>query len=145
QEIDMMLNKQSGLLGVSGLTGDMRDLLAEEAENQDRRARLAVAIFAHRVRKYIGSYFVDLGGADAVVFTGGIGENSPVVRARICERLDSIGLTLDAGTNERMRDGETGVISTAASTLAAWVIPTNEELLIARDTYRVVENAPRRW
>ena len=145
QEIDMMLNKQSGLLGVSGLTGDMRDLLEEEAENEDRRARLAIEIFAHRVRKYIGSYFVELGGADAVVFTGGIGENSPDVRSRICRRLDSIGLVLDPGKNELMHDGETGAITTDESTLAAWVIPTNEELLIARDTYRVVENAPRRW
>ena len=79
-EIDTILNKQSGLLGLSGLTGDMRDLLAEEAENQDRRARLAIDIFCRRVRKYIGAYYADLGNAQAVVFTGGIGENSPVVR-----------------------------------------------------------------
>ena len=145
QETDSMLNKQSGLLGLSGLTGDMRELLEEEAEHEDRRARLAIDIFCHRVRKFIGAYFVTLAGADAVVFTGGIGENSPIVRRRICAGLESIGLELDLDRNEQLRQSGSGEITRDGSSLKAWVIPTDEELLIARDTYRVVSDAPRRW
>jgi acetate kinase len=139
QELDSMLNKRSGLLGLSGLTGDMRDLLEEVSENQDRRARLAIEIFCGRVRKYIGAYFAAMGGADSVVFTGGIGENSSVVRRLICTGLECIGLRLDPERNERIRDGESAQISAEDSTLKAYVIQTNEELLIARDTYRALE------
>jgi acetate kinase len=139
QEVTAMLNRQSGLLGVSGLTADMRDLLAEEAENGDRRARLAIDLFCHRVRKYVGAYLAALGGADAVVFAGGIGENAPEVRARICAGLEWLGLELDPGQNAAMVGGRRGPISPAGSRLAAWVIPTDEELLIARDTVRVVQ------
>jgi len=144
-ETDSMLNKQSGLLGLSGLTGDMRELLEEEAENQDRRARLAIDVFCYRVRKYVGAYHVALGRPAAVVFTGGIGENSPVVRRRITQGLESIGLELDEARNEEMRGGKAGQITRDGSNLHAWVIPTNEELLIARDTYRVIADAPRRF
>ncbi|TPW21042.1 MAG: acetate kinase [Elusimicrobia bacterium] len=144
-QIDTLLNKQSGLLGVSGLTNDMRELLEEERENGDRRARLAVDMFCARARKYIGAYLAAMGGADAVVFTGGIGENSAEVRARICKGLDWMGLTLDAARNKAMTAGKEGRISAEGARLAAWVIPTNEELLIARDTVRVVKGAPRRW
>ncbi len=140
-ELETMLNKQSGLLGISGLTADMRDLLDEEAESGDRRARLAIDVFCHRVRKYIGAYWVTLGGADALIFTGGIGENSPVVRRRICQNLKSIGLKLDPELNERTHGGEAGRISTDESRLQAYVIPTDEELLIARDTFRAVGGA----
>ena len=143
-EVDTMLNKQSGLLGLSGLTGDMRDLLDEEAENDDRRARLAVDIFCQRVKHYIGAYLAEMGGADAVVFTGGIGENSAPVRERICTGLEALGLTLDTERN-RAATGSTAEISTDGSRLRAFVIPTNEELLIARDTYRVLKDMPRRW
>jgi acetate kinase len=144
-EIDTLLNKQSGLLGISGLTSDMRDLLAEESENGDRRARLAIDVFCQRVRKYIGAYYAGMGGADAVVFTGGIGENAPIVRARACAGLERLGLTLDPVRNDAAMDGRTAEISSAESKLKAFVIPTNEELLIARDTVRVVQDAPRRW
>ncbi len=137
-EIDSMLNKQSGLLGVSGLTGDMRDLLAESAETGDRRARLAIEIFCYRVRKYIGAYVAVLGGADAVLFTGGIGANAPEIRRRALQGLECLGLRLDEERNEATVDGRTGEISAAGSTLRAFVIPTDEELLIARDTYRIV-------
>jgi len=145
QEIDSMLNKQSGLLGLSGLTADMRDLLEEEAEHQDRRARLAIEIFCQRVRKYIGAYYVALGGAQAAVFAGGIGENSPLIRRRICQGLESVGLHIDAARNDELASGESGEISAEGSTFRAFVIPTNEELLIARDTYRVIHDTPRRW
>ena len=142
-EVDTLLNKQSGLLGISGLTNDMRELIAEAHENNDRRARLAIEIFCDRARKYIGSYLAAMGGADAVIFTGGIGENSAEVRAKICEGLEWLGLDLDHERNAE-HHGE-GVISKADSRLAAYVIPTDEELLIARDTVRCVRGAPQRY
>lgn len=138
-EVDTVLNKQSGLLGVSGLTSDMRDLLAEVEENGDRRAQLAIDVFCDRVRKYIGAYSVQLDEVDAVVFTGGIGENAWTVREQICRGLDRIGLSLDPQLNRSMSGGKSGVISSAGSRLAAYVIPTNEELLIARDTVRALK------
>ena len=140
-EVESVLNKQSGLLGLSGMTSDMRELLAEEAEHADRRVVLALEVFCKRVRKYIGAYFADMGGADAVIFSGGVGENSPQIRARICRGLESIGLELDEQANARLT-GEAGVISRPGSRLEARVIPTDEELLIARDTLRLVSPAP---
>ncbi|MBI3299941.1 MAG: acetate kinase [Elusimicrobia bacterium] len=144
-QIDTLLNKQSGLLGVSGLTNDMRELLEEERENGDRRARLAIDMFCARARKYIGAYLAAMGGADAVVFTGGIGENSAEVRGRILKGLEWMGLSLDAARNKAMTAGKEGEVSAPGSRLKAWVIPTNEELLIARDAVRAVKGAPRRW
>ena len=144
-EVDTVLNKRSGLLGLSGLTSDMRDLLAEEAENDDRRARLAIDVFCRRVKRYIGGYLAEMGGADAIVFTGGIGENAAPVRERICTGLEAIGVVLDRDRNSSLAPGTAGEISTEQAALKAWVIPTYEELLIARDTYRVVEDIPRRW
>src|SRR5690606_11840768 len=132
-EVENLLNKQSGLLGISGLTNDMRELLAESEEHDDRRARLAIEVFCYRARKYIGSYVAALGGARAVVFTGGIGENAAAVRARICAGLEWMGLELDPGRNAEHAGGREGRISVEGSRLAAWVIPTDEELLIARD------------
>jgi len=145
QQVMTVLNKQSGLLGLSGLTSDMRELLEEEAANQDRRAKLAINIYCKRARGYIGRYYVDLGGADAVVFTGGVGQNSPEIRARICEGLECIGLRLDPERNKKVHDGEAGQISAKGCRLRAYAFPTNEELLIARDTVRVIEDAPREW
>lgn len=144
-EIDSVLNKQSGLLGISGLTGDMRELLEEEAENDDRRARLAIDMFCQRVRHYIGGYHAELGGADAVVFSGGIGENAVSIRSRITEGLEPLGLVLDGERNAKAVDGVTAEISRDNARLKAYVIPTNEELLIARDTCRVVRDVPRQW
>jgi acetate kinase len=145
QQIMTVLNKESGLLGLSGLTSDMRELLEEEAENQDRRARLAINIYCKRARSYIGRYHVDLGGADAVVFTGGIGQNSPDIRSRICEGLECIGLRLDPKKNTKIHSGQSGLITAKGSRLRAYAFPTNEELLIARDTVRVIEDVPRAW
>ena len=102
-EVVTFLNTQSGLLGISGLTNDMRELQAELNEHDDRRVRLAVEVFCYRARKYIGSYLAAMGGADAVVFTGGIGENSPDMRGRICEGLEWAGLKIDA--SEEPGDG----------------------------------------
>ncbi|MFH1724399.1 MAG: acetate kinase [Elusimicrobiota bacterium] len=144
-QVDTLLNKQSGLLGLSGLTSDMRELLAEEAENQDRRSRLAIDLFCARVQLYIGGYLAQMGGADAVIFTGGIGSNSAPVRERICAPLGCIGLSLDKGKNGAALPDECAHISADDSPLKVFVIPTDEELLIARDTVRVVKNIPRRW
>ncbi len=138
-QVEALLNKQSGLLGISGLTNDMRDLLAEAHEHDDRRARLAIEIFCYRARKYIGSYLAALGGADAVVFAGGIGENAAEIRANICDGLQWAGLTVDPAANAQLVGGREGRFSAEGSTLEAWVVPTDEELLIARDTFRVVQ------
>jgi acetate kinase len=145
QEAETLLNKQSGLLGISGLTNDMRELLDEAHENDDRRARLAIGIFCYRARKYIGAYLAAMGGADAVIFTGGIGENSAEVRASICQGLEWMGLELDAERNAAHTGGREGLISHDHARLAAYVIPTDEELLIARDTVRCVHGAPQRY
>lgn len=139
-EVESLLNKQSGLLGVSGLTHDMRELLHEVRENGDRRALLAIEIFCYRVRKYIGSYLAAMGGADAIVFTGGIGENSPEIRTRVCAGLEWMGLDLDPELNQRHVNGIEGEIHRQGSRLGAYVIPTDEELLIARDTVRCIQS-----
>ena len=136
-EVEYVLNKQSGLLGVSGLTADMRELLAEEGEHADRRAILAIELFCYRVRKYIGAYLAAMNGADAIVFAGGIGENAPRIRAQICRELDWLGINIDDQRNDALVSGE-GRIDREGSRTELWVIPTNEELLIARDTWRVV-------
>jgi acetate kinase len=139
-QVEALLNNQSGLLGVSGLTNDMRDLLAEANELQDRRARLAITMFCYRVRKYVGAYLAALGGADAIVFAGGVGENSAEIRGRVCEDLEWAGLTVDATANAALVGGREGRFSAEGSRLEAWVVPTDEELLIARDTYRVLSS-----
>ncbi len=140
-EVDTLLNTQSGLLGISGLTNDMRELQAELKEHDDRRVRLAIEIFCYRARKYVGAYLAAMGGADAVVFTGGIGENSADVRARICAGMEWAGLRLDAQKNQAAV-GREGLISGEDSKLLAYAIPTDEELLIARDAVRVILGVP---
>jgi len=140
-EVDTLLNTQSGLLGVSGLTNDMRELQAEFKEHDDRRVRLAIGIFCYRARKYIGAFLAGMGGADAIVFTGGIGENSPDVRAQICEGMEWAGLRLDEAKNQQTV-GREDKISAEDSKLLSYAIPTDEELLIARDTVRVILGEP---
>src|SRR5437667_1341084 len=105
-ETEALLNTQSGLLGISGLTNDMRVLLQAQAKHDDRRVRLAIEVFCYRARKYIGAFLACMGGADAVVFTGGIGENSPEIRARICHGLEWAGLRLDDNRNKQTRSEE---------------------------------------
>jgi acetate kinase len=144
-ELDALLNKRSGLLGISGLTNDMRDLLEEERLHHDRRAGLAIDLFCLRVKKYIGAYMAQMNGTDAVVFTGGIGENSAEIRGRICADLQALGIEIKPDINAAMVGGKEGEISAPESRVKVLVIPTNEELLIARDTVRCVRNAPRRW
>ncbi len=137
-EIESLINKQSGLLGISGLTNDMRELIAEAAENGDRRTRLAIDIFCYRTAKYIGSYLAAMNGADAIIFTGGIGENSPEVRRLICEKLVWMGIEINENLDEKFVHGRERIISRDSSRVKVYVIPTNEELLIARDTVRLI-------
>jgi acetate kinase len=141
-EVDNTLNKGSGLLGLSELSNDMRDLLAA-AEAGNEKAQLAVEVFVYRVAKYIGAYFTILPGLDAVVFTGGIGENSVPVRRKICQHLSRLGAVLDETRNHQAVGGITGPITTGDSRLPVWVVPTNEELMIARDTAAIVGGEAR--
>jgi len=136
-EVDTALNKASGLLGLSELSNDMRDLLSA-AEAGDAKARLAVDVFVYRVAKYIGAYFTILPALDAVVFTGGIGENSTPIRRAVCRYLARLGAALDETRNSQAVGGQAGPITTDACALPVWVIPTNEELMIARDTAAIV-------
>jgi acetate kinase len=135
--LDHLLNHESGLLGLSGQSGDVRQL--EEAAQGDARARLALDIFAYRARKYLGAYAAALGGLDAVAFTAGIGEHAPLVRQRICEGLDFLGICLDPGRNEQARGQGPARISTDEGAVAVWVLPTDEEREIARQTAGLVE------
>ena len=140
-QVQSMLNSHSGLLGISGLTNDMRVLLEERSMHEDHRVRAAIEVFCYRVRKYIGAYLSAMDGADAVVFTGGIGENSPAIREQICTGLEWAGLRLD-GERNRSLPGKEGAVTADGSTLMAYVIPTDEELLIARDTVRLILGIP---
>lgn len=135
-EIDKMMNKKSGMLGVSGVTSDNQEILRMAAEGNER-AQLVVNMYVHQMVKFIGSYVAAMGGADAIVFTGGIGENTALYREMVCEKLGFLGITLD-GEQNKLR-GEEIMISTADSKVKVFVIPTNEELVIARDTLAIVE------
>ena len=137
-ETDTILNKKSGVLGISGVGSDDRDVSAAEA-NGNERAHLARSIQKYQVRKLIGSYVAAMNGVDAIVFTGGIGENTIDLRADVCNNLSYLGVELDAEANEIMRRGKEGEISTANSKVKVYVLPTNEELVIARDTKAIVE------
>jgi acetate kinase len=132
-EIDNLLNKKSGLLGLSGKSNDVRTVLAAEAAG-DRRAALAMSIYCYRVKKYIGAYSAAIGRVPAVVFTAGVGENAAGVRARILENLEPLGYVLDAEKNSAAAGSELDVAA-ASSPIRILVVPTNEELVIAEDTY----------
>ena len=130
-EIDTYLNKKSGVLGLSGLSSDFRDL-EDAADKGNERAKLAIDVFAYTVRKYIGSYVAAMGGVDAIVFTAGLGENSPRIRDQICNGLEFLGTRIDPAKNAVR--GKEQEISVEGSKVKLFVIPTNEELMIARDT-----------
>jgi len=136
-DVDKALNKESGLLGLSGLSNDMRDLL-EHRDKGSESAELAVDMFVYRLVKYVGAYWMALPKVDAVILTGGIGENSLPVRKMVCEQLTRLGAIADEKRNQSTIDGKAGPITANGSSLPVWVIPTNEELMIARDTRRIV-------
>ena len=129
-DVEQLLNERSGLLGVSGTSGDMRQLLGTD----DPHARLAVQIYCYRARKYLGAYLTVLGGADAILFGGGVGENAAAVRAGILEGLDWAGIRLDAAANAATT-GREGRISAADSRIEAWVIPVDEARLLAQEAF----------
>jgi acetate kinase len=139
-ELSALLNKHSGLLGLSGHSNDMRSLLEAEAGGS-ARAGLAVDVFCYRLRKYIASYVGALGGVDAVAFAGGIGENAPAVRRRSLVGLEAVGLVIEDGLNEKAR-GVEAELTGPGSKARLFVVPTNEELLIAHDTFAIVSGLP---
>jgi acetate kinase len=137
-EATALLNKHSGLLGVSGLSNDMRELI-EASDGGDANAALAIRMFCHRLKKYIGAYAAVMGGIDHLVFTGGIGEHAAPVRAQTLEGMEFLGVELDRDQNAATFPGKERRISTAASRAQVWIIPTDEERVIARDTVRCIE------
>jgi acetate kinase len=137
EEVLDILNKESGMLGVSGVSSDFRDL-DEEVQNGNVRAELALKVFAHRVRYYIGAYYLEMNGLDGIVFTAGVGENDTTMREIICNELGNLGIKLDLVKN-KVR-GREAIISRDDSRVSIMMIPTNEELMIARDTYNIARN-----
>lgn len=138
-EVDKIMNKQSGVLGVSGVSSDFRDL-SNAADEGNKRAKLALDMFQYQCRKVVGSYAAVMGGVDAVVFTAGVGENDRAVRAGICKGLDFMGISVDDEKNNSAPRGEKAVISSDDAYVKVLVIPTNEELVIVQDTERIVRN-----
>ena len=136
-ETDQMMNKKSGLLGISGVSSDMRDVEMAAADGNER-AQLALDILDYQVTKYLGAFIAALGGVDAICFTAGVGENAPGFRERVCENLSYIGVKIDKEANHCR--GKEVKISTPDSKVEVYIIPTNEELMIARDTKAIVEN-----
>ena len=134
--VSTLFNKHSGVLGVSGLSSDMRDIENAIAEGNDR-ARLALDMYEYRIKKYIGSYAAALGGTDVLVFTGGVGENQTGTRYKVCESLSFMGIEIDSELNKTR--GQEMLISTANSKVKVVVIPTDEEFMIAADTLEIIK------
>jgi acetate kinase len=136
-QIDGILNKKSGVLGISGVSSDFRDI-EEAADNGNERAKLALNVFIHKVKKYIGSYIAVMNGADAIIFTAGLGENSGRMRGEICKDMSFFGIELDEVKNNVR--GKEADLSKEGSKIKVFLVPTNEELMIARDTMKLVNN-----
>jgi len=137
-----LLNKHSGLQGISGVSSDMTDIL-EESRKGNKSAQLALDVYCYRIKKYVGAYAAALGGLDVLVFTAGIGENAPLIRKKSCEDLEFLGIEIDEKKNERTAKTE-ALISSPDSRVKVLVIPTNEELVIARDTQRIIKDVEKR-
>jgi len=138
-QVMSVLNKESGVKGISGFTNDFRDL--EDTETTNERSLLALKMFAQRIKKYIGAYMAEINGTKAIIFTGGIGENSPSERKRICSNLEDLGIIIDIEKNNNLARGKEGNVAADNSKVEIWVIPTNEELVIARDTVCIINGA----
>ena len=137
EEIDTMLNKESGMLGSSGISSDFRDI-DEEIAKKNHRAIMAHYLFVNSIVNYIAKYYVELNGRiDAIAFTAGVGENAPHVRRMVIDRLQCLGFKIDREKNDAIRFGKEGLVSAADSKIPVYVIPTDEEVMIARDTYRL--------
>ena len=139
KQMDEIMNKKSGYLGVSGVSSDNRDVIAA-AEAGNERAILARKILKYQILKVVGSYVAALGGVDALAFTGGLGENDADIREFVCEGLSYVGLELDKEKNNAARFGGEGIISKEGSKVKAYVLLTDEEMVIAKDTQKIVEN-----
>ncbi len=137
-DVNTILNKKSGLLGVSGVSSDDRDVTKAEEEG-NARAKLAHDMLYYQIAQYIGSYYVAMGGCDAIVFTAGLGENQPILREKVCDYLKCLGVELDKEFNNKARLGVTGTLSTPDSKIRVELIATDEEMVIARDTKTIVE------
>ena len=135
-EMSNLLNKKSGVAGVTGVSSDMREVIAAAHEGNPR-CRLALDMYAYRVKKYIGAYAAAMNGVDIILFTGGVGENQADMREAFCNGLDYLGVSLDKAKNNTVR-GEEAIISTPDSKVTVCVIPTDEELMIAKDTMALV-------
>lgn len=140
-EANTLLNKHSGLQGISGVSSDMREVITEMNEG-NKKAKLAFDVFCYRIKKYIGSYIAALGGLDALVFTGGIGENSPDVRKAVCENMDYLGIDVDKTANNSKEKEK--LLSSLKTSVSVFVIPTNEELMIAMETKEVCKAAKKK-
>jgi len=138
--VNNVLNKESGVLGISGVSADFRDI-EDAAADGNERAQLALKVFAHKVRHYIGAYIAEMNGVDAIVFTAGIGENGIEMRDVICNDMNNLGIKMDLVKN-KVRGKET-IISTDDSPVKVLLVPTNEELMIARDTFEIVKNSQK--
>lgn len=134
-----LLNKQSGLLGISGISSDMREV-SEAMASGNKRAALAKKMYSYRIKKYIGAYAAAMGGIDAIVFTGGVGENREEVREAVCEDMEFLGIKLDKKANSGALFGKAGIISTTDSKVKVVVLPTDEELVIANDTMKILNS-----
>ncbi|MFW6348255.1 MAG: acetate/propionate family kinase [Cyclonatronaceae bacterium] len=138
--VHAMLNRHSGLQGISGFSSDMRELI-DEAQNGDRRCQQAIDVFSSRIKQYIGAYIATMNGCDAIIFTAGIGENSPVVRKKVLENLEYLGVEIDHVWNENAPNDSITRITTDESRIEALVVPTNEELVIAIDAAKIAQAA----
>ncbi|MDE6038449.1 MAG: acetate kinase, partial [Paramuribaculum sp.] len=136
EQLQTIINKESGVAGISGLSSDMREIEAAVKEGHER-ATLALDMYEQRIIKYIGAYAAEMGGLDVIVFTGGVGENQTGVRENVCKPLKFMGVEIDTEINDRTRGTET-LLSTPESKVKVVVIPTDEELMIARDTEAIV-------
>ena len=137
-EIDTVMNKKSGMLGLCG-TSDNRTI-ESRAKEGDERAKLIESMLCHQLTKYVGGFAAAMGGIDAIVFTGGIGENNPQYRDRVCDKLAFMGVKIDYDVNNKLKRGLEGEISTPDSSVKVFVVCTNEELMIAKDTKEIVES-----
>jgi len=139
RSVNTVFNKQSGMLGITGVSSDMREIEAEAWENKNSRAQLGLDMYNYRIKKYIGAYTAILEGLDLVIFAGGIGENGPETREEVCAGLEYLGIKIDKSKNDNLR-GKEAIISADDSPVKVMVVPTNEELVIARDTMRIIES-----
>jgi acetate kinase len=135
--LNTVFNKQSGVLGVSGVSSDMREIEEAAWEKKNERAKLALSMYHYRIKKYIGAYTAALGGLDTLIFAGGIGENGPETREEVCKNIEYLGIKIDKSKNDKLR-GKEQIISTDDSRVTVMVVPTNEELVIAKDTEEII-------